>query len=100
MRGRCRAKGKGGGYDCGVKWPRRAPEIPLLLQRRHTDEFLPPSYSARELEVIQRVAAIDDDGAQLTQSRDPPKTLEALVPSQGEAGEVRQRLEERKVVDR
>ena len=40
-----------------MKWPRRAPELPLLLQRRHTDEFLPPSYSARELEVIQRVAA-------------------------------------------
>ena len=38
---------------------RGRPRLPAFLQRRHTDEFAPAPYSARDLAVISRVA---DDG--------------------------------------
>jgi hypothetical protein len=34
---------------------RHLPPLPLFLQRRHTDEFAPPPYSARDQRVIERV---------------------------------------------
>ena len=34
---------------------RRLPPLPLFLQRRHTDEFAPPPYTARDRQVIERV---------------------------------------------
>jgi predicted TIM-barrel fold metal-dependent hydrolase len=37
--------------------PIRRPELPLFLQRRHTDEFLPPPYTARERRAIAGVVA-------------------------------------------
>ena len=46
-----------------MKLPRRAPELPALLQRRHSDEFLPPAYTSREWAAIQRVAARGPESA-------------------------------------
>ena len=46
-----------------MKLPRRAPELPALLQRRHSDEFLPPAYTSREWAVIARVAARGPESA-------------------------------------
>ena len=37
--------------------PVRRPELPLFLQRRHTDEFLPPPYTRRERRAIAGVLA-------------------------------------------
>ena len=35
--------------------PHRRPELPLFLQRRHTDEFLPAPYTSRERRAIAGV---------------------------------------------
>ncbi len=40
-----------------MKFPDRLPLLPALLLRRHTDEFSPPPYTARERLAVARVAA-------------------------------------------
>jgi predicted TIM-barrel fold metal-dependent hydrolase len=45
--------------------PARPPALPLVLQRRHTDEFTPPPYSGRDREVIARVRERGPDAARV-----------------------------------
>ena len=45
---------------------RDRPRLPVFLQRRHTDEFVPPGYSRRDTEVISRVVAAGPDTAKRT----------------------------------
>jgi len=44
-------------YDPPVPLPPRPPELPLFLQRRHTDEFLPQPYTTRERRAIAGLIA-------------------------------------------
>ena len=46
-----------------IKLPRRRPELPRILQRRHTDEFTPPPYSDGEAAVVRRVLTRGPDDA-------------------------------------
>jgi predicted TIM-barrel fold metal-dependent hydrolase len=46
-----------------IKLPHHRPELPRILQRRHTDEFAPPPYSDGEAAVVRRVQARGPDDA-------------------------------------